>query len=350
MTSLRERFHLSVGPITVADLASRLGATLPPQAEGARCLTGVAPLDLAGPSDLSFLENPKYKNQARATKAGAVVLRPDQASLLPAGVVPVLTPMPYATYAKAAALMYLAAAAAPGVSPAAHVHPTATLGAGVSVGPGAVVDAGAELADGVTVGAGAYVGPKVKIGADTVLGPRVVVQYAVVGARCLLHPGVAIGQDGFGFAYDGKQVVKVPQLGGVQIGDDVEIGANSTIDRGTLADTVIGSGTKIDNLVQIGHNVVIGRMCQIVSQVGIAGSATLGDGVIVGGQAAIAGHLQVAPGVMIAARSGVSKSIPTPKAVVAGLPAIPIQQWRRQQVVLARLGRRNREEDTDVEP
>jgi UDP-3-O-[3-hydroxymyristoyl] glucosamine N-acyltransferase len=209
----------------------------------------------------------------------------------------------------------------------------------VTVDPGAVIGPNAEVGSGTVVGAHAVVGPHCRIGRDCSIGPSVSIQNAFIGNRVILHPGARIGQDGFGFDMSPRGHLKVPQVGRVIIQDDVEIGANTTIDRGASRDTVIGEGTKIDNLVQIAHNVVIGRHCVIVGQVGISGSTTLEDFVVVGGQAGTAGHVRIGLGAQVAARSGVMTDIP-PKGRWGGTPAQPIRDWHRTTVALKQLATR----------
>jgi UDP-3-O-[3-hydroxymyristoyl] glucosamine N-acyltransferase len=226
---------------------------------------------------------------------------------------------------------------APGVHATAVVSPEAELGPEVAVGPHCVVEAGARLGARVVLGAGCYVGRDAQIGDDTWLWPRVVVRdECVLGARCIVHPGAVIGGDGFGFAFDQGRYHKVPQVGNVVVGDDVEIGANACIDRATTDSTRIGDGSKIDNLVQIGHNVVVGPHCIIVAQVGIAGSTELEDHVTLGGQAGLVGHIKVGAGAMVGAQSGVTKSVPA-ETIVTGYPAVPHTAWKRLYAFLQKL-------------
>ncbi|MBI1362894.1 MAG: UDP-3-O-(3-hydroxymyristoyl)glucosamine N-acyltransferase [Proteobacteria bacterium] len=343
---LRQRFHPNAGPFSLAELAQAAGFALNDDA-GALEVSGVATLHDATPEQVSFFDNPKYKDALKTTKAKAVILRPEHVAMLPTGVVALTTKAPYPTYALVAQKFHPPMEGMSGVARTATIDPDAQIGVGVSIEPGAVIGAFAVIADGAHIGAGAYIGPYVSIGARTSVGPNCTIICAVVGEHCILHPGVRIGQDGFGFAFDGKGLVKVPQVGMVIIGNHVEIGANTTIDRGAIGETSIGDGTKIDNLVQIGHNVRVGRFCQIVAQSGIAGSSVLGDFVVIGGQAAVAGHITVADGVMIAARSGVTKSLTTPREVVSGFPALPIRKWRRQQATIARLAKMKPENKDD---
>lgn len=300
------------------DIAAIVGAKLTLPDQGELSIVGVKPLAEAKEGDISFLENPKYVQDAKATKATAVFVSEKNAALLPKGVVPLLTPMPYVAFAQTLGAMY-----PPQLK--RGVHPTA------------VVDDTAQIDDTAYIGPQCIIGENVKIGARTQICGQTMIQHTVIGADGLIHPGAQIGQDGFGFAEFGGQIVKIPQVGTVEIGDRVEIGANTTIDRGALSATVIGSGTKIDNQVQIGHNVRIGENVRICGQSGIAGSAILEKGCLIGAQAGVAGHVTVASFTQLAARGGITKTISEPKQTLAGMPAIDIKVWRKQQVAIARL-------------
>jgi UDP-3-O-[3-hydroxymyristoyl] glucosamine N-acyltransferase len=227
---------------------------------------------------------------------------------------------------------------ATGVSPNASVHPEARLETGVIVDPGAVIGPRAEIGAGTVIGANAVIGADVRIGRDCSIGPNASVLHALLGDRVILHPGVRVGQDGFGFAMSPRGHMKVPQTGRVVIQDDVEIGANSTIDRGANRDTVIGEGAKIDNLVQIGHNVVIGRHCVVVAQVGISGSCEIGDFVAIGGQAGVAGHLKIGAGAQIGASSGVMNDVPAGQVWI-GAPAQPVKDFWREVAAMRKLAK-----------
>ena len=308
------RFFTNAGPFSLADLAARAGAALK-AGDPSRLMADVAPLETAGPDHLAFLDNKKYVDAFLKSAAGACLIRPEFADRAPQGMALLVTDDPYRAYAKVASSFYPLPPLTPGVAETASVHPSVELGAGCQIDPGAVIGAGARI------------------------GALASVSHAVIGARVFLHPGVRIGQDGFGFAMGPQGHLKVPQLGRVVIGDDVEIGANTTIDRGAGPDTVIGIGCKIDKLVQIGHNVQLGRGCVIVSQVGISGSTKLGDFVVAAGQAGITGHLTIGSGARIGAQAGVMRDISAGETV-GGSPAVPITQWLRQSAELARLVRK----------
>ncbi|HKY33365.1 MAG TPA: UDP-3-O-(3-hydroxymyristoyl)glucosamine N-acyltransferase [Candidatus Polarisedimenticolia bacterium] len=295
---------------------------------------GVAPLGAAGPHDLSFLANRRYLHEARNSRAGAILVA--EGTDLP-GRTLLVVPDPYAGLAAALDLFHPAERPRPGVSPRSIVAASSTVGEGASVQAGAVLGERCRLGARAVVMAGAVLGDDVSVGEDTTIHPNVIIYpRCVLGSRVIVHAGTVIGSDGFGFAREGEAHRKIPQVGNVVIGDDVEIGANVAIDRGTFGSTVIGRGTKIDNLVQIGHNVQVGENSILVAQAGISGSTRLGRGVIFAGQSGAAGHLTIGDGARVGAKSAVVQDVP-PGGFVIGHPAIEAGAWRRAAVLFARL-------------
>jgi UDP-3-O-[3-hydroxymyristoyl] glucosamine N-acyltransferase len=335
------RFFNRAGPFAIADILAACGAAAhnPAAANANARFTDVAPLDAAGPDQISFIDNPKYRGQFTTTKAGACIMRADMVDQAPSGTLCLIAANPYKAYALAAQLFYPSPVPIPGVSPHAVVDPSATLGSGVRIDHHAVIGAGVTLGDNVWIEPGVIIGDNVTIGAHCRIGAGTTISHALIGQRVRLYPGVRIGQDGFGFAIDPKGFVKVPQLGRVIIEDFCEIGANTCIDRGAGPDTVIGTGTWIDGLVKIGHNVKVGRGCIIVAQVGISGSTVIEDFVAIGGQAGMAGHLHIGKGAQIAAGSGVITNV-DPGTTVMGYPALPKTQFMRHVAYLNRMTKR----------
>lgn len=334
-----DRFFSTDGPFTLKEIAGFAGAEIAGGDDPSRSYRGIAPLSSAGPDDVSFLDNKKYTDAFAVSRAGACIVEPAFADRAPTGMALLLTPQPYHAYAKVAAAFHKPLASHRGVSSTAVVDPTAEVADDASIGPGATIAANARIGAGSAIGANACIATGVSVGQDCRIGDNATLQCCIVGDRVIIHPGVRVGQDGFGFALGPEGHLKVPQLGRVLIEDDVEIGANSTIDRGTGPDTVIGAGSKIDNLVQIGHNVRLGKGCVIVAQVGISGSTELGDFVSIGGQGGIAGHLTVGAGAQIAAQSGVMRDL-EPGAKVGGSPAQPMSTWLRGVATLEKLAQK----------
>jgi UDP-3-O-[3-hydroxymyristoyl] glucosamine N-acyltransferase len=331
-------------PIRLADLAVRLDVGLPHGGDGELLIEDVRPLREAGAAHLSFLDNRKYMPQLAETHAGACLIAPEFSDRVPPSTTVLATKAPYRGFALALQIFYpdaLQPKAAMAKAGEPAVHPSARIDEGAVVEVGAVIGREAMIGAGTTVAAGALVGYRVVVGQGCYIGPGVSLTHAIVGNRVILHAGVRIGQDGFGFAMGPQGHLKVPQIGRVILHDDVEVGANSCVDRGALKDTVIGQGTKIDNLVQIGHNVVIGRHCVIVGQTGISGSTELGDFVVMGGQSGAVGHIKIGSGVQIAGGGHAKDDIP-PGARMGGTPAVPLAEWARQIAALKRLGRRPR--------
>lgn len=341
------------GPFALSAVAARIGAEVPAGANASLMLEDVRPLAEAGPQDVTFFDNRKYLPQLAEARAGACILAPAFVSRLPAGTAALVMKAPYRGFALALQLFYPSAMTPRAAMYAAtdnvgNVHPSARVEAGACIEPGAVVGREASIGAGTTVAAGAVVGYRVVIGRNGYIGPGASVIHALVGDRVLVHAGVRIGQDGFGFAMGPDGHIKVPQIGRVVIHDDVEIGANSTIDRGALKDTVIGAGTKIDNLVQIGHNVIMGRGCVIVGQTGISGSAELGDFVVMGGQSGVVGHTKIGSGAQIAGGSHAKDDVP-PGARMGGTPARPFREWAREIAAIRRLAQREPAAGSDGE-
>jgi UDP-3-O-[3-hydroxymyristoyl] glucosamine N-acyltransferase len=301
----------------------------------------VAPLQTAEPDEVSFLDNRKYLDALALTRAGAVILRPDLAASVPATAVAIVTDEPYPAWARVAALFHPMPPAQPGIHPSAIVDAEAAVDPSAAIGPLAVVGARAEIGARCRIGAGAVIGEGVVLGRDCRIGAQVSISHALVGDRVCILPGARIGQDGFGFAVTPSGMLSVPQLGRVILEDDVEIGANTTIDRGSLQDTLIGAGSRLDNLVMIAHNVRLGRACVIVSQAGISGSTILEDHVMIGGQAGLTGHLHIGRGARIGAQGGVMADVPA-GADVVGSPAQPVKEFFRQIALLRKSSRSGR--------
>ncbi|MBR5734213.1 MAG: UDP-3-O-(3-hydroxymyristoyl)glucosamine N-acyltransferase [Desulfovibrionaceae bacterium] len=283
-------------------------------------ITGINTLDAAGPNELSFLANPKYMPKLASTKAGAVIVSAEHADQVKRALV---SEMPYMDFGRALSLFAVKQGHFQGISEQAFIHPEAQLGANVTVYPGAYIGPGVTIGDGCTLFPGVYIGEYCSIGARTVIYPNAVLMAGtVVGEDCLIQPGAVLGADGFGFSRTPLGIQKIPQTGTVRLGSRVEIGANAAIDRAVLAQTSVGDGTKIDNLVQIGHNVTVGKNCFLVSQVGVAGSTSIGDGCTLAGQVGISGHLHIGNNVTLGPQSGVIKDIPD-NTTMGGSPAVP---------------------------
>ncbi len=329
------RFFGRSGPHPLAVVAQAAGGTV---REVDLLIEGLAPLQTAGPNEVSFLDNRRYKSALMQTLAGAVIVHPDMQDLVPTATVPILMTEPHVGWARVAALFHPVPPISPGLHPSAIVAEGAVVDPSTEVGPLCVIEAGAEIGPGCRIGPCAVIGSGVVIGRDCRIGAHASLSYAVLGARVYVYPGARIGQEGFGFGPTKTGFLTAPQLGRVILEDDVEVGANTTIDRGSMRDTVIGSGSRLDNLVQIGHNVVLGRCCVIVAQVGIAGSTILEDFVQVGGQAAMDGHLRIGRGARIGAQAGVISDTPS-GAEVLGSPAQPKRDFFRQVATLKRMAR-----------
>ncbi|HXZ21901.1 MAG TPA: UDP-3-O-(3-hydroxymyristoyl)glucosamine N-acyltransferase [Pseudolabrys sp.] len=331
--------------LTLNELAALTGATLVQPAPHSRRITNIGPLDRAAPCDLTFLESRKFSLAATATHAGACLTTAALAQELPSRVAVLTVREPYRAFVAAAREMFPqalrpASMCQPGDFSDAHVDPSARIENDVTIEPGAVIAPGVEIGSSSVIAANATIGPGVRIGRNCSIGAGTAMSNALVGDKVIIHPGCKIGQDGFGFVMGASEYVKIPQVGRVIIQDDVEIGAGTTIDRGAVRDTIIGEGTKIDNLVQVGHNVSIGRHCVLVAQCGIAGSSTIGDYVILGARVGVSNNVTIGEGAQLAAMANAHADIP-PGGRYGGTPAKPVKQWFREMKVLARLAREN---------
>jgi UDP-3-O-[3-hydroxymyristoyl] glucosamine N-acyltransferase len=317
--------------VTLGEIADFVGGKF----NGARekRVSGVAPLAEATESHISFLANPKYAPQLESTRAAAILVGSD----MPEASRHIRVDNPYFAMARVVSRWFAERPMPKGVSPLASVAPTARLGRNVAVGPFAAIGENAVIGDNVSIFPNVVIEADCSIGEGTIVYPLVSVYYrSKIGRRCIIHSGVVIGSDGYGFATEGGRHHKIPQIGIVRIDDDVEIGSGTTIDRAALGETVIGEGTKIDNLVQIGHNVKVGRHCLLVSQSGIAGSTELGDYVVMAGQSGASGHLKIGAGAQVAAKSAVFDDVPE-KTKVRGIPAIAWREYSRREILTSRL-------------
>ena len=330
------RFFARSGPHRLADVARIVGAEID---AGDTLIHGVSPLQTAGPDQVSFLDNRRYVDLLATTRAGAVIVHPELAAHVPVGTVALPTGTPYVAWAKVAAMFFPRPPVTAGVHPSAVIDETATVDDTAEIGPNVVIGPRVTVGARSTIGAGTVIAQGVMVGSDCRIGALVSLSHAVLGDRVSLTPGVKVGQEGFGFAQTDRGFLTVPQLGRVIIESDVDIGANTTVDRGSTQDTVIGAGSRIDNLVQIAHNVRLGRCCVVVAQAGIAGSATLGDFVMVAAQAGLNGHITVGSKARIGAQAGVMSDLAGGTDVV-GSPAEPVRDFFRGVATLRKLTRR----------
>lgn len=331
------------GGLTLDEIVTLTGATMAAGGVGGRRVVNVAPLDRASPHDIAFFDNKNFAKDAAATHAAVCLTRADLAALLPSRTTALVVREPFRAFVQVSRALFPDSLRPLSIAPAgattgAHIDETARLESGATVEPGAVIGAGAEIGSGTVIGATAVIGRGVRIGRDCSIGASAVISNSLIGDRVIIHPGCKIGQDGFGYVMGGAGHLKVPQIGRVIIQDDVEIGAGTTVDRGAIRDTVIGEGTKIDNLVQVGHNVSIGRHCILVAFTGISGSATLEDFVAMGARAGAVPNVTIGEGSQIAASSNVATDVP-PGSRWGGSPAKPMRQWLREIKIVERMAR-----------
>jgi len=328
------RFFEDLGPVRLGELATLTGAALADAGAGERLVGRVAVLTHAGPEAITFLADRKYAQALAEARPGACFLPPGMEGFAPEGCVVLTTPTPQAAYALAAQRLHRPRAAGTEAMAA-----DAALEEGVVLGPGAVVGPAAQIGRGTRIGANTVIGPGVAIGRDCDIAPNVTIGFALIGDRVKVLAGARIGEPGFGATAGLKGLIDIPQLGRVIIQDGVSIGANTTIDRGAFDDTVIGENTKIDNLVQIAHNVRVGRNCVMAAHTGISGSVTIGDGAQFGGRAGVADHVTIGAGARVGAAAGVMKDIPAGETW-GGMPARPIRHWLKETAWLARMAHR----------
>lgn len=332
------RFFQRLGPFRLGDIAEQVDAELLDQSTKDVMISDIASLEAAGPGELSFFNRSQYRNAFSATRASAVVTTPNLAPDGPSGVCLISVAQPQLAFARIGLLYYPSLQPEPQISADARIDPSAIIGEGSRIDAGAIVGAGAEIGSGCHIASHAVIGDGVVLGNGSAVGANSSVSHAIIGARVQIATGVSIGGQGFGFVPTANGRLRIPQLGRVIIEDDVEIGANCAIDRGSTGDTVIGAGTVLDNLVHIAHNVRLGRHCIVCGQVGIAGSTVVGNGVMIGGQVGISDHVRVGSGARIASKSGVIRDIKDGESV-GGYPAMPVREWHRQTAAGFRLSR-----------
>ena len=322
--------------LSLAEVSDRVAGTLE-GGDSDTVICGVAPLESAGPDQVSLVASARYLSYVHATRAAAVLVSDALSAELPAEVARIRVPDPHVALARLLAVLHPEPPVQPGIHATAVFEPGVQIGEDVTIGPYAVIGADTRIGDRCRVGAHTVIGAGCTLGADTLLDTHVTLYRGVkLGQRCIVHSGARLGSDGFGYVWENGGHRKVPQVGGCLIGDDVEIGANVTIDRGSIGDTVVGRGTKIDNLCQIGHNVRIGEDVIIVAQVGISGSTTVGNGAVLGGQAGLGGHLTIGAGARVGAQAGVTGDV-APEETVSGYPARPHRNALRASAALQRL-------------
>lgn len=336
------RFFTNCGPFSLVQIIEATGVSLQ-RGDDSATYDDVAPLDCAQHTQISFFDNTKYLDQFKDSQAGACFVRAKYADVAPKGMALLISDDPYRAYAVAAQMFYPATVTTPSISEHAHIAASASIGKHTHIEAGAVIGEHAQIGEHCVIRANATIADGVQIGSHVSIGANASISHAIIGNHVMIYRNASIGQDGFGFAMGRAGHLKVPQLGRVIIEDDVEIGANTCIDRGAGPDTIIRKGVRIDNLVQIGHNVQLGQASVIVSQCGISGSTVVETGVIMGGQTGVAGHLTIGAGAQLAGRTAVSRSLEGGQSY-GGSPAVPIKDWHRQAIALNRLIRKKQAE------
>lgn len=321
--------------LTLAELADAVSGEL--HGPGDRVIRGVAPLESASSDELSFVANPRYLPYLQGTRAGAILVTAAMRPQVPEGVATVEVEDPHLALYQVLPRLYPPEPRTAGVHPTAVVDATASVGREVSIGPYAVIEAGVVLEDGCSVGAHAVIGRGSRVGEGSAIHAQATLYPGVVvGRRCIVHSGARLGKEGFGFVWHEGGHRRVPQVGGCVLEDEAEVGCNSTVDRGSIGDTVVGAGTKIDNLVHLGHNVHTGRHVILIAQVGVSGSTTIGDGAVLAGQVGVGGHLEIGAGARVGGQAGVTADIPA-GATYSGYPARPHREAMRAQGAVFRL-------------
>lgn len=334
-------FFRKRGPFSLADIKKEIGFFVDGCAYEEEFYEGIAPLQSAAPQHISFFDNRRYLSLLKNTQAGIVIISRNFQDMLPTTCQALVCDNPYLAWSRVARLFFPLPPSSGERHPSAVIGRDVHIGRNVAIGPFVTIEEGARIGDDCVIGAHAAIGPHVEIGEACRLGAHITVSHAALGKRVVLYPGARIGQDGFGFAVGEKGFENIPQLGRVILHDDVEVGANSTIDRGSMKDTVIGAGSRIDNLVQIGHNVILGRCCIVVAQAGISGSTELEDFVTIAAQAGLVGHIRIGQKARVAAQSGVISNVEA-GADVMGSPSLPLREHLRNVAVLRKLSRKKR--------
>ena len=335
---MKAEFFKNNGPLSLSEIINIAKVTYSSkESDLSMLIEDVKPLDRATNTDISFFSNSKYLDQFKSSKARVCITSQEYAKFAPDGMIVLISLNPYASYALVLNKFYPSHIYKPKIASTAIIPKSSIIGNDCYIDDYVVIGENVEIGDGTIILAHSYIGDNVKIGSNCKIESSVTITYSVIGNDTIIFSGARVGQDGFGFANDAGKYIKVRHIGKVRIGNDVEIGAGTTIDRGSLDDTIIGDGCRIDNLVQLGHNVKLGRGCVVVAQAGVAGSTKVGDFCVIGGQVGIAGHLNIANQTTLLAKTGVTNNINEPGQVYAGYPMVLASDWRRQMVTLRNL-------------